>query len=62
MVQVFLRRQTRYRANHEIVRLKSERLTTSIAIVAGRIEALEIDSIGNHDDLLAPTSEQFALR
>lgn len=62
MAQVLLRSQTRYRANHEIVRLESESLTASIAIVAGRIEALEIDSIGNHDNLLTPTFEQFALR
>ena len=62
MIQVLLRRQTRYRANHEIVRLKSESRTASIAIIACRIEALKVDSIGNHDHLLAPTSEQFALR
>jgi len=34
MVEVFLRRQTRHRANHEIVRPKSESLAASIAIVA----------------------------
>ena len=62
MTEIFLRRQTRYRADHEIISPKSESLTASIAIVACRIEAPEIDSVGNHDNLIASTSEQFALR
>ena len=57
MVEVFLRSEPRQRADHKIIEAQTERPAASIAIVARRIEALEIDSIAHHDQLFAAASE-----
>src|SRR5271166_3673096 len=62
MVEVFLRRHARHRADNEIVRFEAERLAASIAIVTRRIEAMEVDAIGDHDNLVAPAAQESALR
>src|SRR5208282_5057206 len=62
MTEILLRRQAGDGADHEIFGREAERLAAPGAIVAAGIEAVEVDSIGNHDQLLRPASKQLALR
>ena len=62
MLEVLLRRHARYRADYEVQRSQSQRLAASFPIVAGRIESVQVNAVGNHNHLFAVTLQDAALR